>query len=64
MDKIQRDRARAADAGRYLPKQGNLQVSASCFCRGTISEAERPVTIDLTPQEISKPTPPAETTPP
>ena len=38
--------------------------SASAFCTGRMSATVRPVSMVRTPQEMSKPTPPAETTPP
>lgn len=38
--------------------------SASDVCMGVMSATDRPVSIVRTPQEMSNPTPPAETTPP
>ena len=38
--------------------------SASVALCGSTAEAGRPVSIVRTPQEMSKPTPPADTTPP
>ena len=38
--------------------------SASDFCTGRMSATLSPVSIVRTPQEMSKPTPPADTTPP
>jgi hypothetical protein len=39
-------------------------MSARAFCTGITSARASPVWRQRTPQEMSKPTPPAETTPP
>lgn len=57
---IERDRPRAAEAGRNLLRQRVRQP----LCTGRSFATGIRVSIVRTPQEMSKPTPPADTTPP